>query len=114
MARPVLRTLASGIAAWDADVDANFSILTEGPFPIYNPVDLTALNAAAPAASYENCLALVGTSSPVLYISDGATWEVYQQGVAVDDSTASSASEMATDFNELLASLRGAGIMAAS
>lgn len=114
MARPERRILAEGLQAWDADVDWNFGILTDGPFPIYNPADLATLNTEAPAASYENCIALVGTTDSLLYISNGSTWEVYRQGVAVADSTASTASEMATDFNELLTSLRDAGIMATS
>lgn len=112
--RPVLRVIASGIAAWDGDVDANFTIITGGPFPIYNPADTATLNSEAPASSYDNCLALVGTTNPVMYLSNGTTWEVYRQGAAVADSTASTVSEMATDFNELLTSLRDAGIMATS
>ena len=112
MARPTLRVLTSGIAAWDADVDANFQIIAGGPFPIYNPADTTTLNSEAPAASYDNCLALVGTTSVLLYISNGSTWEVYRQGDAVADSTASTVADLASDFNDLLASLKDAGIMA--
>lgn len=110
--RPQLRVLSSGIAAWDADVDANFKVITEGPFPMYNPVDLTELNATAPAASYDNCLVFVGTTDPLLYVSDGVTWEVYRQGAAVADSTATTAADMASDFNDLLTSLKDANLMA--
>lgn len=111
MARPTRRILSSGIAAWDADADHNFSLLTDGPFPmaIYDTVgDLPA------ASSYDDCLALVGTITVLMYLSNGTTWEVYRQGVAVADSTATLVAEMATDFNELLASLRDAGLMATS
>lgn len=111
MARPTRRIIASGIAAWDADADANFSIITDGPFPmaIYDVVgDLPA------AASYTDCLALVGTTTVLMYISDGATWSVYRQGAVVADSTATTATDMATDFNELLTSLKDAGLMATS
>ena len=111
MARPTRRVLASGIAAWDADADANFSIITDGPFPmaIYDATgDLPA------AGSYEDCLALVGTTTVLMYHSDGSTWSVYRQGAVVDDSTATTAADMATDFNELLTSLRDSGLMATS
>ena len=111
MTRPTRRILASGIAAWDADADFNFSILTDGPFPmvIYDTTgDLPT------ASSYTDCLALVGTTTVLMYISDGTTWSVYRQGAVVADSTATTAADMATDFNELLTSLKDAGLMATS
>lgn len=108
MARPSRFVLASGIASWDADVDADFSLLFDVPFAMYQ----VALAGDLPAASsYDQCLALV---NDVLYISNGSTWEPYQVAANVADSTATTASEMATDFNELLAALRNAGIMASS
>jgi hypothetical protein len=108
MPRPTPRILASGIASWDGDADENFSIITGAPFPMaqYSLVgDLPA------ASSYDECFALVGD---VLYQSNGTTWEVYQQSANVADSTATTASEMATDFNELLTALQDAGLMATS
>ncbi len=111
MARPTRRILASGIAAWDADADFNFSIVTDGPFPmaLYDTTgDLPA------AGSYDDCLALVGTTTVLMYISNGATWEVYRQGAVVADSTATTAADMASDFNDLLTSLQDAGLMATS
>jgi hypothetical protein len=64
------------------------------------------------ASSYADCLALVVDT---LYISNGTTWEVYS-GVSanVPDSTATTAADMASDFNDLLAALITAGIMAPS
>lgn len=112
--RPTIRVISSGVAAWDADVMANFLLLSGGPFVIYNPADTTALEAAAPAASYTNCLALVGATSPLIYISNGTTWEVYRQGAVVADSTATTVADMASDFNDLLTSLKDADIMATS
>ena len=106
MARPTRRVIASGIAAWDADSDANFGILTGAPFPMAQ----YALVGDLPAASsYDDCLALVVDT---LYISNGTTWEIYS-GVSanVPDSTAVTATDMATDFNTLLAALIAAGIM---
>jgi hypothetical protein len=110
MSRPTRRTIAAGIAAWDADTDENFDNLTSTPFPMFQvvaPDDETDL----PAASlYDDCFALVDST---LYISNGATWEIYS-GVSanVADSTAVTVADMATDFNLLLAALQTAGIMA--
>jgi len=113
MVRPTRRTISSGTAAWDADSDANFDIITGQPFPMY----WVATTGELPtASSYDDCLALVGTSgSARLYISNGSTWELYDNVSAhVPDSTATTASGMATDFNTLLAALIAAGIMAPS
>lgn len=110
MARPTRRVIASGIAAWDADSDSNFDKITGAPFPMFQvtaPDDETDLPAAS---SYQGCFALVDST---LYISNGTTWEIYS-GVAanVADSTATDATQMATDFNTLLDALQTAGIMA--
>ena len=106
MARPSKRIIASGVAAWDADVDFNFDLLTGAPLPLVQydlVVDLPT------ASSFDDCLALVGS---VLYISDGTDWSPYQGTSAnVVDSTATTVSQMATDFNVLLAALQTAGIM---
>jgi hypothetical protein len=70
-----------------------------------------ALVGSLPAASsYDDCFALVAET---LYISNGATWEIYS-GVSanVADSVAVTVAQMATDFNTLLAALQTAGIMA--
>lgn len=108
MSRPVRRVIASGIAAWDGDVDANFDAITGAPFPVAQYATTGALPAAS---SYDQCLALV---VDVLYISNGSTWEVYQQSANVPDSTAVTAADMASDFNDLLSALQTAGIMASS
>jgi len=111
MARPERIVITDGQQAWDGEVDLNFEQLTDAPMPMYFAADLSSLNTDFSPANYDQCLALIGT---VLYISDGATWEVYREGVFVADSTAATVSELATDFNTLLASLQGAGIMAIS
>ena len=108
MARPSRFILASGIASWDADGDANFSLLFDKPFPMYQVASVGSLPSAS---SYDQCLALV---NDILYISNGSTWQPYQVAANVADSTATTASEMATDFNELLTALKNAGIMASS
>jgi len=110
MARPTRRTIASGIAAWDADTDANFDIITGQPFPMFQ---VSVVGSLPSASSYDDCLAVVGTgSSALLYYSNGSTWEEYQQSANVPDSTATTATDMASDFNDLLSALQTAGIMA--
>ena len=83
MSRPARRTIASGIAAWDGDVDFNFGILTDTPIPIAQ----YALVGDLPAAgSYDECFALV---DDVLYFSTGGSWAPYWGEAAnVADSTA--------------------------
>ena len=107
MARPTRRVIASGIAAWDADSDSNFDKITGAPFPMFQVAVVGNLPAAS---SYEDCFALVDDT---LYISNGSTWEVYTgQAANVPDSVAVTVAAMASDFNDLLAALQTAGIMA--
>lgn len=111
MARPTRNVIASGEAAWDGEADSNFSIITESPFPIASYATTGALPAAS---SYDDCLAHVQADDR-LYISNGSTWELYDRKSAlVADSTATNATEMAIDFNELLAALIAADLMASS
>ncbi len=112
MARPTRLVLASGIAAWDADVDANFGMIFDAPFPMHQEDTIGDLNTNFPASSYDQCLAMVGED---LYVSDGTSWSMYL-GVSanVPDSTASNVAEMVSDFNDLLNELQTAGIMATS
>ena len=114
MARPVRDNIASGEAAWDGSVDSNFSIITESPFPIVTVADLSTLTSTFAAASYDDCLAITEDDSRV-YISNGSTWELYDRKSAlVADSTATTASDMADDFNDLLSALQTASLMATS
>jgi hypothetical protein len=111
MPRPTRRIIASGIAAWDADTDDNFNAITGEPFPMFQVVAPDEETDLPTASSYDQCFALV---EDVMYISNGATWEVYQQAANVPDSTAATATDMATDFNTLLAVLIAADVMASS
>ena len=104
MARPSRRIIASGIASWDADVDENFNKIFNAPLPVYEADTLVDLTTDFPPASYEQCLAVAGG---VPYISDGTDWNtIIGQADAVTTSTATTVSEMVTDFNELLAALK--------
>ncbi len=112
MARPERNIIGSGIAAIDGDIDANFSLMTESPFPIVITATTSTLASSFPAANYDDCLALV-TADSRLYISDGAVWTLYdRKSLLVADSSAADATQMATDFNTLLAALQTAGLMA--
>lgn len=111
MARPLLNSIAPGLAAWDADVDQNFSLLTESPLPVY--VEDT-VGELPTASSYEDCIALV-SSDYGIYVSDGVSWENI---IPVSDnqanSTATDVAGLVSDINTLLANLIAAGIMASS
>lgn len=113
MARPTLRTLVSGIVAWDADADVNFNMIVNAPFPMYLATDLSTLTSSFAPASYTGCFALADPADPILYISDGTDWVPYiTEATAVPDSEATTAADLADDFNDLLASLQAAGHMA--
>ena len=111
MARPTRNVIASGEAAWDGEVDSNFSIVTDSPFPI---ASFATTGALPTASSYDDCLAHVQADDR-LYISNGSTWVLYDRKSAlVADSTAGDATQMATDFNTLLAALIAANLMNSS
>ena len=111
MARPQRNVIGSAEAAWDGEVDSNFSIITETPFPI---ASFATVGALPTASSYDDCLAHVQADDR-LYISNGSSWILYDRKSAlVADSTASDATQMATDFNLLLAALKTASLMASS
>lgn len=114
--RPSRIILESGIAAWDADVDALFALIFDAPFPVHVEDDTTDATTNFPPGNYEDCLLLIGTAgSRRLYYSDGSSWLLYdKQAGLVPDSTATDATQMATDFNSLLSSLKTSGIMASS
>jgi len=113
MARPALNVIGSGAAAWEADIDDNFSIITETPFPLY----WVASSGSLPSASsYADCLAMVGTAgSSRLWHSNGSSWSQYDPEAAyVADSTATDVAGLVSDLNDLLSALQTAGIMATS
>lgn len=73
MARPTISDLTSGQQAWDATINDNNAILRDGPLPVYEVADLTALNLLN-AANYDRCLATT-VDTGKLYLSDGASWK---------------------------------------
>jgi hypothetical protein len=76
MARPSFTDITNGSAAWDADVNDNFSLVGDTPLPL-----ATYANAAAlpTASAYEDCLA-VTEDTDLLYISDGSSWNLVGGG----------------------------------
>ena len=116
MARPTRIILEEGISAWDGDIDSLFALIFDAPFPMHVEDNTTAATTNFPPASYEDCLLLIGAAgSRRLYISTGSAWELYDvQAANVPDSTATTAAQVASDFNDLLTSLKNAGIMASS
>tara|TARA_R110002167_G_scaffold89910_1_gene242573 strand:- start:3157 stop:3498 length:342 start_codon:yes stop_codon:yes gene_type:complete len=108
--RPERIGLIADQQAWDGEVDANFGLAFDTPFPIHTELTLVDLQNNFSASTHDECVALV---VGVLYISIGNVWVEYTPIAAnVADSTAVTVADMATDFNLLLTALQNAGIMA--
>lgn len=78
MARPEWTEVEAGSQAWDADLNAIFALIFDGPFPVDLTADETALLALDPT-DYEDCLEAV-TSTHDLWKSDGTEWRRYGKG----------------------------------
>ncbi len=112
MSRPTLATIGTGLATWDADVDNNFSLLTESPYP---PAQYDNVGLLPTASSYDDCFALVGTTNTRLYHSVSSAWVMYDREAAyVAPSVATTVPQLVVDLNLFLTSLITAEIMAAS
>jgi hypothetical protein len=103
--RPTRYILAERQQAWDAEMDANFAMLTREPLPV---AEYSTVGDLPPASSFEQCIAIAGGK---MYISNGSEWIPYKEATNIPDSTATDVEQMATDFNSLLAALRAAGII---
>lgn len=73
MARPIPDIITQGIEGWDAEVNSNFDIIFDGPFP---PKVFTTFAGLPAAGSFDNCLALVveAGKKQQLFLSDGTNW----------------------------------------
>lgn len=109
MARPTPDTISSGMQAWDASVQANFDLLFATPAPLA----VYANHGALPtASSYAHCVAVLEDEDRMV-LSDGSVWlRVPSTAAARADSTATTVADLKTDFNDLLAKLRTAKVLA--
>lgn len=85
--RPTRNDIDSGLAAWDADVEANDSIILDQPYPIPEMDDTddeADLASDFPVAQFGNCMARTQHSGLqdkwVLYVTEGNTrWAALAQ-----------------------------------
>lgn len=71
MARPTRKTVDSGLEGWDAEMDDNFEVILDTPFP---PAEYANAAALPSAALYEGCIARV-LDEDILYVERGGSWE---------------------------------------
>ncbi len=74
MSRPILPTISSGLAGWDALVDDSFATIVERPAPLAVVADAVTLAATYAAGLYEDCVVVVTGPPKALYSSDGTNW----------------------------------------
>jgi len=81
MSFPTHVGILSGNQGWDGDIDDNFDIVFDGPFPLHRDAALTEANVQStfPAAAHDKCFVWVNHSvfGYTLYFSDGTNWRVY-------------------------------------
>ena len=81
MSRPTHAAILSGTQGWDGDMDDNFDVVFDAPFPIHEDAALTEanLNATFPASSHDRCFVWVNHTvfGYTLYWSDGSNWRPY-------------------------------------
>jgi len=80
MTRPEHVAINSGDQGWDGDMDDNFDVVFDAPFPPHEHTgDETDLASTFAAASHDRCLVWVDhtTYGWVLYYSDGTNWRLY-------------------------------------
>jgi len=73
MSRPIIPSISSGVAGWDASITDIHATLTAAPFPIAFVADVATLDSTFPAGLYEDCIIMV-QSPRGLYTSDGILW----------------------------------------
>jgi len=115
MARPSLVDIDVTKTGWVADLNTNFEIILDGPFPIYLAADKATLDAITPGL-YVNCFALVATDSR-LYLSDGTSWNLYDTKLdfmANLNTGTATLNDIKTAYNDLIADMKAKGMMATS
>jgi hypothetical protein len=84
MARPTHAGILSGTQGWDGDIDDNFDIAFDAPYPVHEHTgDESDLNATFAASSHDRCLVWVDhtTLGWTLYWSDGSNWRPFSHEV---------------------------------
>ena len=71
MARPTRKTVDSGLEGWDAEMDDNFEVILDTPFP---PALFANVAALPSAALYEGCIAWVEDEG-ILYVVHEDHWQ---------------------------------------
>jgi len=102
MARPTPVSINSGNQGWDGDMDDNFDILTQAPFPIYESASITSLatlQSTFPAAAYDRCFIWINltTYGYTLCWSNGTSWVTYGTEKRPLRSSAVTISQLITD-----------------
>lgn len=112
---PHTRALDASTAGWVSRMSENFSECMDEPFPMVLYADLTALDAAANAKLFTDCLSLVGASgSARLYTSDGTNNEPYLSQldfIADLDTGTATIADIRTAYNSLLTDMQAKGYM---
>jgi hypothetical protein len=117
MSTPIIPAIPSG-QSWDAPLNEALDVLGRAGEPVPLPLhtgDESDLQTTFAAADYDQCQIWVDhtTLGRVLAWSDGSSWQfVPQPAAAQADSTAVSVGDLVTDFNNLLAAMRAAGLLA--
>jgi len=106
MARPTLDDLDSTVQGWDTITNDNKDKLVAQPAPLVEYADYAALLAAAPANTFDRCIAV--TQDGRLWISDGTDWNPLQ-GETGGAGAFGSFSRLVSAEEELLA-LAGASV----
>ena len=114
MSTPLIPDIPSG-QSWDAPLNEALDILGRAGDPVPLPLhtgDESDLNSTFPAGNFDQCSVWVDhtTLGRVLATSDGSSW-TYRRAAARADSTATDVAGIVSDFNDLLAKLRTAGLL---
>ncbi len=102
MTRPTTTAINSGNQGWDGEIDDNFDVVIDGPFPIKERTDivsLAALETAYPAASHDRCFIWINltTFGMTLCWSNGTAWITYGMEKRPERSSSVTITQLITD-----------------
>lgn len=105
---PIQHTLEG----WDGELEEWRLIFMNGPLPVFETTTFASLPAAS---SHDRSFAFFNdtTAGWLPAFSDGAAWQkIGHQSAARANSVAATVGALVTDFNDLLAKMRTAGLLA--